>query len=300
MKKTTLLKGKFVIGFENGRHVAYEDGEIAFSGDTVIFVGHGYDGKADEVIDAGLSIISPGFIDLEADIDTDHANFDVVLFRKAADAAEYWMPSENARKKDPYSDEDFSVRQRYSMAQLIKNGITTAMPIAGEQFHAWGQSCHEFSIMAASAMEMGLRVYLGPSFKSRADRGCDIDMARQDASFEGAKRFFDRYHDTNDGLIRGFMNPCQLSVTESAILQAALAFAKECGAPMRLHACEDDFDWPYTLAHFGDTPINVFERLGLLCPNLLIPHAITLKDSEIKKMAACGVTVIQTPVAEIN
>ena len=45
---------------------------------------------------------------------------------------------------------------------------------------------------------------------------------------------------------------------------------------------------------------SLFEELGLLNPRLLVPHALTVKDSELKKLAANGVTVIHTPIAEIN
>jgi cytosine/adenosine deaminase-related metal-dependent hydrolase len=71
--KTTKIKAKFVIGHDGKSHVVYRGGEVVYRGDTIIFAGRGYDGHVDETIDTGASIVGPGFIDLEADIDTDHA-----------------------------------------------------------------------------------------------------------------------------------------------------------------------------------------------------------------------------------
>jgi cytosine/adenosine deaminase-related metal-dependent hydrolase len=237
MSKRTMLRGKFVIGHDGTSHVVYEDGVVVYENDTILYVGHDFDGRVDETWDTGLSIISPGFIDLEADIDTDHANFDVVLFEKDPKPEKTWEPGSKYRTVDPYTDEEFAVRQKYSMAQMIMNGITTAMPIAGEQFHGWSQSFHEFEIMAQSAEEMGIRAYLGPSFKSSPDRGLPYDLEREEKSFHDAIRYYQKYDGTNGGMIKGFINPCQIAVTDPEILKRAKEFAVEVGAPMRLHAC---------------------------------------------------------------
>src|SRR5215471_4243010 len=109
--KITKIKGKFLIGHDGKSHVIYG-------------------GHVDETIDAGTSIVGPGFIDLEADIDTDHALQDVVVTegRQWCDLGDKYCTA------DFYTEDDFRDRQTYSIAQLIRNGITTAMPIMGEFF----------------------------------------------------------------------------------------------------------------------------------------------------------------------
>ncbi len=300
MSKRVKLTGKFVIGYDGKSHVVYEDGCVVYQGDEILFVGHDYDGPVDEVWDTGLSIISPGFIDLEADIDTDHAIFDTMLFRRNPEPGTTFEPGPRFRTVDPYTDEEFAIRQKYSMAQLIMNGITTAMPICGEQFHGWAQTYHEFEIMAETAKEMGIRAYLGPSFKSSGTRGGPVDEAREKQSFEDALRYYKDYDGANGGMIRGFINPCQIAVTRPEILRRAKDFAVEMNAPMRLHACEEDVEWKYMIPKYGKTTIDFFEDWGMLCPQLLIPHGITLKNSDIRKLADNGMTVIQTPIAEAN
>ena len=298
--KTTLLRGKYVIAFDGRRHVIYEDGEIAYRGDTILYAGHDYPGAYDELWDTGLSVISPGFIDLEADVDTDHANFDVVLFKKEASDGPSWEPAPGPRAADPYTDEDFYIRQKYSMAQLILNGITTMMPIAGERFHAWSQTAHEFEIMAGTAKEMGIRSYLGPSFKSRLTRYGENDPAKEAKSFREAVDYCEKYRGDESSLIRSFVNPCQISLTEPEVLQEAMAMAQRLDIPMRLHACEEDVEWKYVIPRFGKTTVDLFEDMGLLTPKLLMPHALTVKNSELKKLADAGVTVVHTPIAEVN
>ena len=298
--QTTLLRGKYVIAYDGTRHVIYEDGEVAWRGNTILFVGHDYPGEYDTLWDTGLSVISPGFIDLEADVDTDHANFDVVLFKKDPSDGPNWEPGTEPREKDPYTDEDFYIRQKYSMAQLILNGITTMMPIAGERFHAWSQTAGEFEIMAGTAEEMGIRSYLGPSFKSRLSRQGQNDTKQEAKSFREAVAYCEKYRGNQDSLIRSFMNPCQISLTEPAVLQEAMTVAQTLDIPMRLHACEEDVEWKYVIPRFGKTTVDLFDDLGLLTPKLLLPHALTVKNSELKKLAEHGVTVVHTPIAEAN
>ena len=77
--------------------------------------------------DFGLSMISPGFIDLDADIDSDHALQDIVHVH---DEKKRFHINIHADYSDSYSDEDFKARHHFSMIHLLKSGITTAMPIS--------------------------------------------------------------------------------------------------------------------------------------------------------------------------
>ena len=75
----TQLTARFVIGYAGGDHVIYPGGEVVYDGDTIVFVGHGYPGPVDIAQDYGDAIVSPGFIDLDALADIDHAILDTWL-----------------------------------------------------------------------------------------------------------------------------------------------------------------------------------------------------------------------------
>jgi len=69
----TLLTAEFVIGFDGEDHVIIENGQVVYEDDTIIYVGKNYQGEYDDKIDAGRSVISPGFIDLNALGDIENA-----------------------------------------------------------------------------------------------------------------------------------------------------------------------------------------------------------------------------------
>ncbi len=297
MSKRTLIRGKFVIGHDGRDHVVYRDGVVVYEGDSILYVGHDFAGHVDEEWDTGLSIISPGFIDLDADVDTDHALIDVAFPRNKQDA---FQMSTRFRTADPFSQEDFRVRQRYSIVQLIMNGITTAMPIAGELFRGWCQTYDEFEEMARNAADLGLRMYLGPSYRAAAWRGTFWDMERGEQSLQDAFRFHTKHDGSHGGLIRGFLNPCQVVFLTEDFLLRTTRFSAETGAPIRLHACESPREWEYLLPLHGKTSVEYFDSIGLLSSRLLIPHAIAVKDSELPVLAERGVSIVHTPFAEAN
>ncbi|MFY3311615.1 hypothetical protein [Achromobacter ruhlandii] len=68
----TLLTARWVVGHDNGRHCLYENGEVVFQGDRIVYVGPRYPGPVARRHDYGRALIGPGFVDLDAlsDLDT--------------------------------------------------------------------------------------------------------------------------------------------------------------------------------------------------------------------------------------
>ena len=71
MSKTTLIKNaSWVIGWEkdkNGKdagHRFFRNADVAFKDGTLIHVGPGYSGTADETIDGSRMMVMPGFISI--------------------------------------------------------------------------------------------------------------------------------------------------------------------------------------------------------------------------------------------
>ena len=62
--------------------------------------------------------------------------------------------------------EELAFQKRYAFATLIRNGITTALPIASLFYRAWGETSEEFAAAADAAETLGLRVYLGPAYRT--------------------------------------------------------------------------------------------------------------------------------------
>ena len=160
-----LLTARWVIGFEDGAHVIHENGCVLIEGDRIVHAGAVPEATGARV-DYGEAILSPGFVDLDAlsDLDTTILGFDNFPgWRKGR----VWPETYVARGPyEMYTPEELAFRKRFAFAELIRNGITTALPIASLFYREWGETVAEFDAAADAAEDLGLRAYLGPAYRT--------------------------------------------------------------------------------------------------------------------------------------
>jgi len=307
----TLLKAAWVIGFDGQSHVYWRDGQVVFSGSRIEFVGHGFPGSVDQTVDYGDAVIGPGLIDLDAlgDIDTG------ILTVDSGDRREngrLW--SEDYLRKGPvdaFTAEEEVFKYRYAFTHLIRNGITTALPITSMYYRAWAERYDEFAGVAGVAGELGLRVYLGPCFMSgityvRADRTLDQhwDEERGRVQLDDAIRYVREFDGAHGGLVRGMFAPDRIETCTAALLERLSAANGELRVPVRLHACQSLYEFETVYRLRGSTPLGWLERLGLLNPHLVMPHGIYLSghlgapvagDEDWHRLTGSGASIAHCP-----
>lgn len=302
----TLLKAAFVIGFDGADHVIHRQAEVVYRDDTIVFVGRGYEGPVDEVIDAGEAIVSPGFIDLDALADIDHALLD--SWHASATGLTWSEEYFRSPNRGVFPLEDTVFMREYALTQLVRNGITTAMPIAAETHSAWAETYDELAATAEAAGKLGLRMYLGPSYRSGVNVVLDSgerDVLREpalgEAGLSDAIRFYRDFDGSYGGLIRGALLPCRIETLTPALMSATADAAAELGALVRLHCLQGEVELRLLQEWYGTRPLDLLESSGLLGPQLLIPHAIHLDaSSELARLAASGATVVHCPLTSVR
>lgn len=307
----TLLKASCVIGFDGRSHVYWRDGEVVFSGDRIEFVGRNFQGHVDRTVDYGQAVICPGLIDLDALGDIDSGVLGVDNGSKF-DNGRLWSEDYIRRgPHDAYTPEEEVFKYRYAFTHLIRNGITTALPITSMYYREWGERYDEFAGVTALAGELGLRVYLGPCYMSgttyvRADRtrGQLWDEPRGLAGFNDALRFFRDFDGAHGGLVRGMFAPDRIETCTPELLARTAAASAELGAPVRLHCCQSVYEFETVLRLRGHTPLGWLENLGLLTSRAVLPHGIYLSghpavpatgDADWQRLIASGATIAHCP-----
>ncbi len=307
----TLLKASCVIGFDGHSHVYWRDGEVVFAGDRIEFVGRGFQGHVDRNVDYGHALISPGLIDLDAlgDIDSGVLTLDNGDKR---DNGRLW--SEDYLRRGPteaYAPEEEIFKARYAFTHLIRNGITTALPITSMYYRAWAETREEFDGVAAVASELGLRVYLGPCYMSgityvRADRTLaqHWDEPRGLQGFERALRYVGDIDGSHGGRVRGMFAPDRIETCTPDLLSRTAAASRELAAPVRLHCCQSAYEFETVWNLRGHTPLGWLEALGLLTPRAILPHGIYLSghpqvsvsgDADWRRLTASGASIAHCP-----
>lgn len=308
----TLLKADYVVGFDGGRHAVWRDGEVVFSGNTIEFVGRRFAGPVDRTVDYGRALVSPGLIDLDALGDLDSG---VLTFENGDRRAPGRLWSEEYLDRGPqeaYTEEEERFKYRYAFAQLVRNGITTALPITSMYYRRWAEHYDEFAAVASIAIELGLRVYTGPCYMSgitylRRDGtlGQFFDEPAGLAGLEQAIRFFRDFDGAGNGLVRGLLAPDRIETCTPELLARTAAVSRDLDAPVRLHCCQSVYELETVRRLRNATPLGWLDELGLLTPRAILPHGIYASgqpeasdpsNEDWRRLAGSGATIVHCPV----
>jgi cytosine/adenosine deaminase-related metal-dependent hydrolase len=306
-----MLSAVWVVGHRDGRHCLLRDGEVVFEGDRIIFAGHGFPGEVEERRDYGAALIAPGFIDLDAlaDLDTTVLGFDnQPAWRKGR----VWPRSYVERGPyEMYTPDELAFQKRYAFAQLLCHGITTALPIASLFYREWGETEDEFATAAEAAGSLGLRVYLGPAYRSGGlvveDDGRIVpafDEARGLRGLDDAIAFCRAHDGTQGGLVRAMLAPDRIETCTPALLRRTADAVRELDIPVRLHCCQSRMEVEMVVDRYGISPPEWLASLGFLSPRALLPHGtwvsgsrdVTRPGRDLEIMRDAGATLVHCPL----
>ncbi len=299
----TALTADWVLAWRNGGHCLLRGAEVVIDGARIINVVPAGRGEAMRRIDFGHALISPGFIDLDAlsDLDTTILGVDN---HPAWAKGRVWPESYVQRGPyEMYSPEELAFQKRFAFAELLRNGITTAAPIASLFYREWGEKVAEFDAAAEAAAELGLRVYLGPAYRAggmvlTAPGRMEprFDAARGMDGLADAVRFVETHDMTHGGLIRGLLAPDRVETCTAALLQRTMTEAERLDCPIRLHCAQGAMEVDTVQALHGTTAPRWLAELGVLSPRLLAPHATRADAGDLALYAEHGVHIVHCPL----
>lgn len=299
----TLLSARWVVGHRDGGHRLVENGEVVIENGEVLFVGRKFDGEVARRIDLGDALVSPGFIDLDAlsDLDTTTLGFDC---GPAWAKGRVWPQSYVERGPyEMYSFEELAFQKRFAFGQLLLNGITTALPIASLFYREWGETVAEFEAAAEAAGEMGLRVWLGPAYRS-GGMVCTapgvleprFDEARGLQGLDEAIDFVKAQAGRFGGLVQGMLSPDRVETCTETLLKRTMAASADLDIPVRLHMAQGLMERETASRLHGTTAPQWLAGFGALNDRLIAPHAVKATAEDLKLYAEHGVTVAHCPL----
>lgn len=310
-KGAVLMTARFVVGHRNGRHVLIENGEVVFEDGVIVFVGRGYGGEVARRIDYGLALIGPGFVDLDAlaDLDTTILSYDnQPAWRKGRVWPKDYI---EAGPVEMYTRDELRFQKRHAFAGLIRNGITTALPIASLFYRAWGETVEEFTDAAHEAADLGLRVYLGPAYRTGNQMvdesgtiGTYYDEPRGLAELDEAIKFCERLEGSAGGLVRTMLSPDRIETCTPELMRRTAAAGRALGVPVRQHSCQSKIEYELVLKQHGMSPPEWMASLGYLTERTLLPHGTYVSGSrhidrpgrDLEIIRDSGATIVHCPL----
>ena len=308
----TKITGRYIIGWSGSHHQILENGEIVFDKDTILFVGFDYPEPVDKMIEAGNAVVGPGFVDLDAlaDLDSAMLGFDNgPPWKKGRVWASTYV---DRGSREVYTPEEENLQKRYAFTQLLLNGITTALPITSLLYREWGETYDEFTRSAETAAELGLRIYLGPAYRTGLSVvypdgrfGVHWNEERGLKGLEDAIRFVKNVDGRDGGLIRGMLAPDRIECCTVELLQRTAEASHELDCPVRLHCCQSKLEVETVHERFGKSTIEVLKELGFLSRRALLPHGRFLGGiqptgekvkKEVEWIREAGATIVHCPI----
>lgn len=310
----TKVTGKYVIGFDGNTHVVFEDGEVVYENDKILFVGHDYPGEVDAHIDGGNAIVSPGFVDLDPIGDFSHALVQSELTGDLKNQLSWSEAYFDERRGETMTLEEEAFKSVYAYSQIIRNGITTAMPITSVLYKKAAETYEETVIAAHNAARLGLRVYLGPSYvsaKTVLDKdGCTKIKWIEDegrAGLDDAVRFAKTFNGAYGGLINAVFTPERVELITEDVLRDSKRYADEFNCPVRIHAAQTPFEYNLMQSLHKKSTIAYLNDIGFLGENAMIVHAIFASgyskledksDNDLDILRDTKTTVVHCPVVQ--
>ncbi|XIE77613.1 chlorohydrolase family protein [Streptomyces sp. SBR177] len=310
----TLVTASWVIAHDGRTHVELPDGAVLIDGDTVLDVG---DRAAlartpvDRHVELGEAVLTPGLIDLDALTDIDHLILDSWAPPERADGY-VWSEAYFDRPRAVFDAAQRRTVRTYALTQLALHGITSYMPIASEVHSDWAETHEDLVAMAEVSRSLGLRGFLGPSFRSGVNViGADGEPTvkyDEEAGRRGlaeALRFLDHAEKLADPLVTGVLLPCRIETLTPELLRDIARAAERRGALVRLHALQGNAERAYIRRTHGMTPLQLLAETGLLSDRLIVPHGVVLDvhpdvlgtdTGDTAVLAEAGVSVVHCPL----
>lgn len=299
----TLIRGGDVVACEGETHRVIRRGDVVLDGDRVAFVGRGYAGHADRVLEVPGRLVSPGFVNLHSEVDLSHGplwddagRVDLYAIRPAS-----WLWDPDAAPV--LSPDDVRAGARLSMATALRCGATTVVGINTMVLKRWDDAPWEPDLFVEVADELGLRAYLSHHYRdgvvTGGANGAEI-VWNSDAGRRGLERavaFVERLRRRSDDRVQGLLFPYTLDTVSPELLRETRAAAQALGTRIRMHFAQSRFEVEQIRARYGTDPVSLLEAIGFLGPDVILTHALCIAaDQDLERLARRDVTIAHCPV----
>ncbi len=256
----------------NDRKEIITDGAVVVDDGKIVAVGKseeiGKDYTADISLGGKKSIIMPGLIN-------SHTHLSMSLLRGIFEGLtesnwlnRAWSIESNLTEEDVYAGAMLGI------VQMIKTGTTC---FADHYYH--------MDKVAMAVEKAGLRGALAEAILDFGDEQRGLELA------DKGKRFVERWNGKGDGRITGMMGPHSTYTCSPSTLKTIKEFAEDLKVPIHIHLQERRDEMLKVKEKWGERPIALLQKLGVLNNNLLTAHVVFLQDDELGLLAKGRVNV---------
>jgi 5-methylthioadenosine/S-adenosylhomocysteine deaminase len=299
---TTLIRNaSWIVAWDaaGGRHRYLRDGDVAFRGDTISFVGRGYGGGADTTIDGTGLMVMPGLVDVHA-----HPALEPIGKGYYEDLGSHALYMNRLYEYYlsllPDADAAAAATDE-ALCELLTGGATTVVDL-GMPYPGW------LDRLAAS----GIRGYAAPLFQSarwHMPSGHEVayswDEAAGERGLAAALALIDEARAHASGRLDGILAPTTADTCSGELLRRTKAEAARGRIRIQLHTAVTMVEFHEMVRRHGLSPVQWLDALGFLGPEVTLAHAIFLDHhpwlhwhtkKDLTLLAQSGTSVAHLPL----
>jgi cytosine/adenosine deaminase-related metal-dependent hydrolase len=310
----TLIKAGWIAAWDGSRHQIIENGEVAFEGDRIRYVGKRFDGRADITLEHPHWFLCPGFINL-------HGHVGLELNAGLVDTSndERFAPSREYCERAPLNQEpsltpeEQQLSGELSLVQMLRTGTTTVVDAAGSGPIWWlGNPPDDEEHLIDTVGRLGCRAYLSLSYRSArayqkpdGTRGWHWDEGMGMEGLHQAVDFATKHRGKFAGRVDVMLTPHAVDNCSPELLQSTLEMARADDLLIQIHTAQYPYEVKLVQERYGTTSVGHLHDIGFLGPDIILGHCIYVTghpamddqtDRDLHVIAASGSSVAHSPL----
>jgi cytosine/adenosine deaminase-related metal-dependent hydrolase len=284
---TTLLHGAYVVTMDDAG-TELEDGWVLIGDGAVEAVGEGAAPEADERVDLGGDLVTPGLVNT-------HHHLYQTLTRAQAQQADLftWLKTLYPIWARLDGEAEYAAA-RTGLAALALSGCTTAFD--HHYVFPKGQPDVVDALLQA-ASEVGVHLVVG---RGSMDLGESKGGLPPDSLVEDLETILDETERLAERGVEVAVSPCSpFSVTKELMRESA-ELARRRGLTLHTHLAETVEEDAYCRELYGCSPVEYLEEVGWLADDVWCAHCVHLSPEEVRRFADTGTGVAHCPTSNLR
>jgi cytosine/adenosine deaminase-related metal-dependent hydrolase len=259
-------------------------------------VGGGPEPNADERVDLGGGVVTPGLVN------THHHLYQTLTRARAQQADLFTWLRELYPVWARIDAEAEYAAARTGLAELALSGCTTVFD-HHYVFPRGRTGLIEAEVQAAR--ELGVRIVAsrGSMDLGMSDGGLPPDELVEDldAVLADTERLAAELHESGPGArVQLAVAPCSPFSVTGRLMEESATLARRLGLPLHTHLAETVEEEAYCRELYGCTPVEYLERLGWLASDVWCAHCVHLSDAEVRRFGETGTGVAHCPTSNLR
>ena len=283
----TLLHNALVVVMDDAG-AEHEDGWLLIADGLVDSAGSGAPPEADERVDLGGAIVSPGLVN------THHHLYQTLTRARAQEADLFtWLQTLYPVWAGIDAESEYAAA-RTGLAELALSGCTTVFDhhyVFPRDQSGLGEA------LVRAADDVGVKLVFG---RGSMDLGASDGGLPPDSLVEDIDTILEQTERLARDGVDVAVAPCSpFSVTKELMRESA-ELARRLGVPLHTHLAETVEEEAYCRELYGCSPVEYLDELGWLAEDVWCAHCVHLADHEVQRFADTGTGVAHCPTSNLR